>query len=334
MAYRLYDVQDYDETNQVPPPAAAAAATFRYQTHEAPVNVTLANRRILSIPPTVNLPPGVNDTTVIDLRLVMRQAETDLSWVEFDAQITLQEMKDRLMLELGINVSKTTLHRELDKRVLTYKTVHYEPLQMNDPSFKDKRVEYVVAFRELMGQGKIPIWIDGTNFNLFTCRTKARSRRGTRAVVVRGGTQKGKNLHVIGAMSSANFFFCTHKRGAYKHQDANLWLRDMLRAATQHFGRLDDIVVIADNAPCHSRLEQVFEEAEFDSATLLRLSSYSPMFNPIENLWSEFKAHVKTHLRERLAAFMGPPPDGLTREEFRMQYLEHVAQEVIQGMLS
>ncbi|RHY67013.1 hypothetical protein DYB30_009036, partial [Aphanomyces astaci] len=242
------------------------------------------------------------------------------SWVEFDAQITLQEMKDRLMLELGINVSKTTLHRELDKRVFTYKTVHYEPLQMNDPSFKDKRVEYVVAFRELMGQGKIPIWIDETNFNLFTCRTKARSRRGTRAVVVRGGTQKGKNLHVIGAMSSANFFFCTHKRGAYKHQDANLWLRDMLRAATQHFGRLDDIVVIADNAPCHSR------------ATLLRLSSYSPMFNPIENLWSEFKAHVKTHLRERLAAFMGPPPDGLTREEFRMQYLEHVAQEVIQGI--
>ncbi|RHY81989.1 hypothetical protein DYB26_013773, partial [Aphanomyces astaci] len=85
-------------------------------------------------------------------------------------------MKDRLMLELGINVSKTTLHRELDKRVFTYKTVHYEPLQMNDPSFKDKRVEYVVAFRELMGQGKIPIWIDETNFNLFTCRTKARSR--------------------------------------------------------------------------------------------------------------------------------------------------------------
>ncbi|KAF0769142.1 hypothetical protein AaE_002718 [Aphanomyces astaci] len=72
MAYRLYDVQDYDETNQVPPPAAAAA-TFRYQTHGAPVNVTLDNRRILSIPPTVNLPPGVNDTTVIDLRLVMRQ---------------------------------------------------------------------------------------------------------------------------------------------------------------------------------------------------------------------------------------------------------------------
>ena len=55
------------------------------------------------------------------------------------------------------------------------------------------------------------------------------------------------------------------------------------------------------------------------------------MMNPIENLWSEFKAHVKTLLRERLVAFMGPPPDGLTRDEFRLQYLEHIALEVIRG---
>ncbi|ETV72293.1 hypothetical protein H257_12463 [Aphanomyces astaci] len=187
---------------------------------------------------------------------------------------------------------------------------------MSDPSFKDKRVEYVVAFGELMGQGKIPIWIDEAKLQLVHL-----PHQGT-----------GNNLHVIGAMSSANFFFCSHKRGAYKHQDANLWLREMLRAASQHFGRLDDIVVIADNAACHSMLEQVFEEEEYDSATLLCLSSSSPMFNPIENLWSEFKAHVKTLLRERLAAFMGPPPDGLTWEEFRMQYLEHMAQEVIRGI--
>ncbi|RHZ00601.1 hypothetical protein DYB35_012719 [Aphanomyces astaci] len=246
-------------------------------------------------------------------------------WVEHDVQITLQEIKDRLALGLGIEVSTSTLHRELDKRVFTYKTVHYEPLQMNDPLFKQKRLEYVQAFRALSGEGKIPIWIDETNFNLFTCRTKARSRRGTRAVVVRGGTQKGKNLHVIGAISTTNFFFCTHKRGAYKHADANQWLRTMLRAASVHYGGLNDIVVVADNAP------SVFSEPEFQAATLLRLAPYSPMFNPIENLWSEFKAHVKTLLRERLAAFMEPPPDGQTREEFRMQYLEFVAQEVIDG---
>ncbi|RQM25779.1 hypothetical protein B5M09_013739 [Aphanomyces astaci] len=176
-------------------------------------------------------------------------------WVEHDVQITLQEIKDRLALGLGIEVSTSTLHRELDKRVFTYKTVHYEPLQMNDPLFKQKWLEYVQAFRALSGEGKIPIWIDETIFNLFTCRTKARSRRDTRAVVVRGGAQKGKNLHVMGAISTTNFFFCTHKRGAYKHADANQWLRTMLGAATVEVNRLGRFALRLDYL--YGRAEQL-----------------------------------------------------------------------------
>ncbi|KAH9134145.1 hypothetical protein LEN26_006864 [Aphanomyces euteiches] len=72
MTYRLYDVQDYAHLNQLPPPAATES--FRHQVNGPAVNITLDNRRILSIPAATNLPPGVNDMTVIDLRAVMRQA--------------------------------------------------------------------------------------------------------------------------------------------------------------------------------------------------------------------------------------------------------------------
>ncbi|KAH9075880.1 hypothetical protein Ae201684P_012373 [Aphanomyces euteiches] len=71
MTYRLYDVQDYAHPNQLPPPAATES--FRHQVNGPAVNITLDNRRILSIPAATNLPPGVNDMTVIDLRAVMRQ---------------------------------------------------------------------------------------------------------------------------------------------------------------------------------------------------------------------------------------------------------------------
>lgn len=57
------------------------------------------------------------------------------------------------------------------------------------------------------------------------------------------------------------------------------------------------------------------------------------MMNPIENLWSSLKAKVKSLLRERLAAFMGVPPEGSTREEFRMSYLEHVASQSMDGTI-
>ncbi|KAH9103403.1 hypothetical protein AeMF1_020253 [Aphanomyces euteiches] len=254
------------------------------------------------------------------------------SWVEWDNQITLEEIRVKLLLEHNIQASTSTIHRMLDERIFTYKNVHHEPLQMNDPQFKQMRQEYVRRLRAMLGEGKLPIWIDETNYNLFTARTKARSKRGTRAVNQRGSSQKEKNLHIIGAISTNNFLYCTAKRGAYKGQHANDWLRDMLRQAKAHFGALGDLLVICDNAPCHSRLGNVLDEEEFGDVSLLRLSPYSPMMNPIENLWSMMKNHVKSLLRERLAAFMGPAPDGQTRDEFRLSYLEHVAHEVIAGV--
>ncbi|KAH9117567.1 hypothetical protein AeMF1_008792 [Aphanomyces euteiches] len=185
------------------------------------------------------------------------------SWVEWDNQITLEEIRAKLLLEHNIQASTSTIHRMLDERIFTYKNVHHEPLQMNDPQFKQMRQEYVRRLRTMLGEGKIPIWIDETNHNLFTAR---------------------------------------------------------------------DLLVICDNAPCHSRLGNVLDEEEFEDVSLLRLSPYSPMMNPIENLWSMMKNHVKSLLRERLAAFMGPAPDGQMRDESRLSYLEHVAHEVIAGV--
>ncbi|CAK4470394.1 unnamed protein product, partial [Aphanomyces euteiches] len=50
----------------------------------------------------------------------------------------------------------------LDERIFTYKNVHHEPLQMNDPQFKQMRQEYVRRLGAMLGEGKIPIWIDET----------------------------------------------------------------------------------------------------------------------------------------------------------------------------
>ncbi|KAH9111736.1 hypothetical protein LEN26_006861 [Aphanomyces euteiches] len=71
MTYRLYDVQDYAHPNQLPSPTATES--FEHQANGPAVNLSLDNRRILSIPAAANLPPGVNDMTVINLRAVMRR---------------------------------------------------------------------------------------------------------------------------------------------------------------------------------------------------------------------------------------------------------------------
>ena len=90
--------------------------------------------------------------------------------------------------------------------------------------------------------------------------------------------------------------------------------------------RLDNVVVVSDNAPCHSCLEEVFVNSQ---AKFLRLAPYSPMLNPLETVWSKLKLHVRTH--------MAVPPTVAgtgTLTEQRLQYLETLisnAQESIVG---
>ncbi|KAF0726773.1 hypothetical protein AaE_009572 [Aphanomyces astaci] len=258
--------------------------------------------------------------------LTSAMVDTIQGWVESGPHMTLQEVKDRVQIELGAQVSTTALHRELDKRVFTYNDD--EPVQANDVT--QKRQDYVRAFRALSRQGKIPIWMGKKTFNLFSSRVtkKARAKREKRPSA---GSTRG-NVHVFGAMSTSNFVYCEHKRGEYKYADANQSLERMLRAARAHYGRLDDIVVIADNAPWYSRIANVFEEDEFSAATVLRLGTYSSMLNPIEHLWAEVSAHIKTLVRERLEVFMGLPPHGLTRHEFRILFLEHIVEQVLDGV--
>lgn len=75
---------------------------------------------------------------------------------------------------------------------------------------------------------------------------------------------------------------------------------------------LSELVVVVDNAPCHNRLETLFENS---SATLLRLSPYSPMLNPIETIWGKIKSHVKSAMG---IPQVNPPNVG----EQRLVYLE------------
>lgn len=56
---------------------------------------------------------------------------------------------------------------------------------------------------------------------------------------------------------------------------------------------LVDVVLVLDNAPCHSRIEEILIEDQYRAASILRLGPYSPMLNPIEIVFSAFKSRVK-----------------------------------------
>jgi transposase len=176
-----------------------------------------------------------------------------------------------------------------------------------------------------MGEGKFVIYADESNVNLFLRRTQGRAQVGSRAVA-KLPTSKGANIHMIAALTQTGLLNFQRKRGSYKSHNCNEWLREVLQASVDLGVITSNIILVCDNAPCHSRAEQVI--GEFQGACLIRLAPYSPMMNPVEMAWSV----IKSCIREKEAATLnealtGHLQAGLSKTEFRLQYVEHLIDE-------
>jgi len=87
---------------------------------------------------------------------------------------------------------------------------------------------------------------------------------------------------------------------------------------------------VIDNAPCHTAIEEVFDDEEFLIHKLLRLSPYSPILNAIEYAWSSLKASVKSDLAFQMVSFLsGDSRGSSTQTEFRLHQLEKIIHDNI-----
>ena len=116
------------------------------------------------------------------------------------------------------------------------------------------------------------------------------------------------------------------QRGSFRKESAQFWMRECLRAAKRQCR--GPVVMVVDNAPCHSNIEEVFSEEEFLGCEVLTLGPYSPMFNPIEQVWSLIKAYVKQELGTRIVSILAMKRrDGLSITEQRARALTSLIEE-------
>ena len=263
--------------------------------------------------------------------LTEEQVDAICGMIEEDQGITLKALKERILADFQLNVAISTIHNYLEGRLLTLKKVHYIAADANNARNKALRVEYVQAISAHMQENKTIIWMDETNINLYCRRTQGRAPAGQRTAVALLGS-KGPNVHVIGAITNFQVVKWSRLRGAFRSQSAKDWLADMLQHLPQgnnsayvcinaalysHLYSLgvdvNQVVLVCDNAPCHSKVQEL--EVDFPGLTVRRLGPYSPMLNPIENVWSKMKSHIKRHMR--VPAVVRPGVG-----EQRLQYVE------------
>lgn len=181
---------------------------------------------------------------------------------------------------------------------------------MNLPAHLLQRQEYVEALQRYLKEGglrdhsncllrsiktiqlagKHIIWMDEMNVQMFRRRVLRRYGRGSRAGVARLPCSKGPSINVICAISDVGAELVEIHRGTFKRVDANDWIGRLATVIEKRGTPLNNVVLVCDNSPAHSSFEEVAEERGF---TLLHLSPYSPMLNPIESIWSGVKASIK-----------------------------------------
>lgn len=244
-------------------------------------------------------------------KLTTNQVDEICLEIEADNQLTLQQLSDKCFLKFGIRLSPSSMHNYLKGKLISVKKYHVEPSAMNNNMNKEKRKEYVERLTSFMREEKQIIWMDETNFNLFCRRSQARSRIGERAVIMRP-TSRGKNVHVIGAITASGVLKWDRMRGSFTANKAKDWVISMMEKLPPYL-QPENTVLVIDNAPCHSTIDEC--EALFSGFTVLRLAPYSPALNPIKNIWSKVKSFVKAQMR---IPNVTPPGIG----EQKLQYVE------------
>lgn len=243
--------------------------------------------------------------------LTQDHVDTILGWIEAEWDITLKMIQERLLRELHVTVSVRTIGNYLENQLYTLKQTHQASVNMNIMKNKRKRAVYVQKLQDYLRAGKQIVWVDETNFNLFCRRSRGRAKRGRRATQVFPAS-RGPNVHLIGAISSSSVVWMERQRGSFDSQRAKQFIQTVINQWEALGNNANDLVIIFDNAPSHSKIE---EAVQGTGAIALRLGPYSPMLNPIENIWSKIKLEVKNNIRVPEVT-----PPGVTQQ--RIVYLE------------
>ncbi|KAG2778094.1 hypothetical protein PC129_g17754 [Phytophthora cactorum] len=237
-------------------------------------------------------------------------------------ELTLVQMVELVEQKFDVTVNRETVRRALDARSFTVKKLHRDVVNRNNPINKQKRSDYVIKFYAALANNKRVFYLDKTNFNLWCLRGRGWGVRGRRAVQ-NGVASKGKNIHVIAMISSTGLAYQESQFGSFTAELANEFIRHFLRHIRTTTS-LDEIVVVLDNAPCHTSTKDVFEKEEFQDAEMLKLGPYFTTLNPIENVFSAYKSAVKRFLTRQRPAILRVP-ENTTIIEHRTRYLELAA---------
>jgi len=216
--------------------------------------------------------------------------------VEANPCITLKKIATQISENKNITLSTTSIFNALKSLRITLKNATINFDRMNSLCTIDKRKQFAIQFSQNAPQSREKIvFIDESGFNCHLRRNKARSKVNTPAHVLVPSV-RGRNVSLIAAM---NLNGILHEQ-IIGNSSVNATI--FIRFLDELFVKLDEANItrawlVLDNCAIH-KTKEVRDKVSHTSHTLIYLSPYSPMLNPIEKVFSKTKFSARDLLAD------------------------------------
>jgi transposase len=221
-------------------------------------------------------------TSKADEMALLRLLETH-GWVYQD------EMRQWLLEERGVDVSRTTMSDILKRNGWTRKKIEYMSINRSE-ELRRAYIEDMVNYST-----EDLIFIDESIFNEKTgWRTRGYAPIGE-AARYQISLERGNTWSVLPALTIDGYLPCTAiQKGYVNREELIIWLREkLLPTITERYGDRG-MVIVMDNCSTHVSAD-VVDVIQQAGHLIKYLPPYSPDFNPIELTFALLKAWIRRH---------------------------------------
>lgn len=206
-----------------------------------------------------------------------------------DCTRTQKFLKSYALDNWNVTLSTRTIARTLKSFHYSLKRTSEVPVARNTPETIQKRKEFMEQIHLHLPNSKNLFFIDEVGFQVSMRRRYGWSTRGSRANVTVPALRT-KNYSVCAAMNNENLWLYRLQDRPYNADDFQIFMLELCHLIREN--GYENVVFIMDNARIH-RPEALRQIVSGFGHSVLFNAPYSPMLNPIENLFAKWKGIVR-----------------------------------------
>ncbi|KAM7349246.1 uncharacterized protein ACRADG_008257 isoform 2-T2 [Cochliomyia hominivorax] len=207
--------------------------------------------------------------------------DTIIQWIEDNRQITLKEIVAKIKVLMRKEVCVYFVEGSLEGRLYRHKrSLDYHPQLINTLENRKKRLEYVNTLKYYMDLNKTIVWLGETSFKMFCRRVKGRFNTNSTFATF------DPTIYIMGAIYNDGVIGI--QRGRERIRPGDIF-KNWSQAKPEN---VSNLVIVCDSDYCFSELDEYFNNSE---VTLLLLSPYSYMLNPLEDIWNSIMTNIKNY---------------------------------------